>query len=291
MEIKIAENIGFCWGVKRAVEITFQALRDSKSKLYSLGRVIHNPQMTAELSELGLVIVKDMSGVKKGRFLVRSHGISPLLLSDLSSRGIEIVDATCPFVKRTQSLIRELRGLGYRIIIAGEKEHPEVKGLVGCADNEAVVINSADDAGISGLDASQKWAVVAQSTQSQKEFQEIVSKLVERNFLELRILFTICQETLKRETSAQDLARTCDLVLIIGGFDSANTRRLKEIAESSGRNSYHIEHADQVECRWFDGIGSAGVISGTSTPRWVVDEVIKRIKEDTSYLLIGGGNK
>jgi len=279
MEIKVAKNIGFCWGVKRALDITFKALEDSRPELHSLGQVIHNPQMSAELSEKGLVIAKDVKDVKSGRFLVRSHGIAPLLMQDLADRKIEIIDATCPFVKRTQSLIDKLREEGYAIIIIGEPDHPEVKGLIGYAGTDTVVVNKVSQLDNCRFVRNKKWAIVAQSTQSQKNFQEIVSSLIEEKFPELRILFTICQETLKREELAQDLAKSCDLMLVVGGFNSANTRRLKEIVQACGRLSYQIENAQQIEPHWFNSVDSVGIISGTSTPQYVVDEVIKRINE------------
>lgn len=278
MEIKVAQNIGFCWGVKRALDITFKALQDNRDKLYSLGQVIHNPQMTEELLTKGLVVVGDLKDVKEERFLVRSHGISPVLIQELSAKGVGIIDATCPFVTWTQRVIAKLRGEGYSIIIVGEADHPEVKGLVGYADDEVMVISTVSQLDKSRIERKKKWAVVAQSTQSQKNFHEIVAKLIEENFFELRILFTICKETLKRESMTQDLAKTSDLMLIVGGFNSANTHRLKEIAQACGRPSYQIEDAGQIEPVWFGGINSVGIVSGTSTPQWVVDAVIEKIE-------------
>ncbi len=277
MEIKIAENIGFCWGVKRAVDIAFKALEGGKRKLYSLGRIIHNPQMTEKLTELGLEVVNDLNNVKEGRFLVRSHGVHPDSIKELALRGIEIIDATCPFVKSTQHLISELREEGYKIIIVGEKEHPEVKGLVGYAEDKAMVISEPGEIREDSFNKSHRWAVVAQSTQSQRNFQEVISRLLRENLSELRIFFTICQETLKRESLTRSLAGTCDLIVVVGGFDSANTRRLKEIAASFKAVSYQVENAAQINKDWLKGLGSIGIVSGTSTPEWVVDEIVKKI--------------
>lgn len=279
MEIKIAQNIGFCWGVKRALDIAFKALEDGQRKLYSLGRIIHNPQMTEKLTELGLEVVSDLNNIKEGRFLVRSHGVHPDLIKELASRGIEIIDATCPFVKNTQHLISELREEGYKIIIIGEKEHPEVKGLVGYAGGQAMVISEPGEVRKDSFNKSHRWAVVAQSTQSQRNFKEVISGLLEENLSELRVFFTICQETLKRESLARDLATKCDLIIVSGGFDSANTRRLKEIVGSFSASSYQVENAAQINKSWLKGLSSIGVVSGTSTPEWVVDEIVKKIEE------------
>ncbi|MCX5656955.1 MAG: 4-hydroxy-3-methylbut-2-enyl diphosphate reductase [Candidatus Omnitrophica bacterium] len=280
IQIRVASNIGFCCGVKRAVDIAFKALEDGKRKLYSLGRIIHNPQMTEKLTESGLEVVSDLNNIKEGRFLVRSHGVHPDLIKELASRGIEIIDATCPFVKSTQYLISELREEGYKIIIVGEKEHPEVKSLIGYAESQAMVISEPGEVREDSFNRSHRWAVVAQSTQSQRNFQEVISRLLRENLSELRIFFTICQETLKRESLTRDLAGTCDLIIVVGGFDSANTRRLKEMASSFEAVSYQVENAAQINKDWLKGLGSVGIVSGTSTPEWVVNEIVKKINEE-----------
>ncbi len=286
MEIRVSDTIGFCFGVKEAVDLAKKALSNSKKRIFSVGPIIHNPQVVKELLEDGLTPVVDIEAIKEGTLIISSHGAGAKLLAksesasggkDKNNAKLEIIDATCPFVKKIQGYVKRLHKDKYKVVIIGKSEHPEVKALVDFTDGRAVVIKDKEEA--KGLEPDgSKIGVVSQSTYLQEAFLEIVSILLQKPFLELRIFNTICRDTVKRQDAARRLANNVDLMIVIGGRDSANTYRLAEVCREEKKTVYHIEDSAEVVRSWLSGKDSVGIASGASTPDWVVRAVVEEIR-------------
>lgn len=276
MQIRVAEHKGFCFGVRRAVKLAYRTL-EGKQKVCSLGSLIHNPQVVKQLSRKGLKVVESLDGIKNGTVVIRSHGFSPHLIEKAKKSGLGLVDATCPFVKKAHDILKKLKGKGYTIVVIGDKKHPEVEALVGFAGNDVVVIEK--EAQVRGLKLSaRKIGVIAQTTQSRENFSKVVGRLVEKGVFEMRVFDTICDDTIKRQISAENIAASCDLMLILGGRMSANNRRLAQICARTGTRTYHIETAGQINPAWLDRVKSVGLAGGASTPDWIIEEAIDKLR-------------
>jgi small subunit ribosomal protein S1 len=278
MKIILAENAGFCFGVKRAMKLAFEAASNAESPIYSLGPLIHNPQQVKQLSLKGVHEVSDFESLKTDDVLIiRSHGTTPLVLEKAKSKGLKIVDATCPFVINAQKLAQTLNFEGYQVVIVGEGDHPEVIGIMGFTENKAWVIDKASI--VKELPDTKRIGVVAQTTQSFDNYQEVVSALLEK-CSELKVFNTICNATTQRQEGAIELAKNVDLMIVIGGYNSANTNRLASLCKSSGIPTYHIETADELDGSWLKEVKTIGVTAGASTPEWIIDEVISRLESE-----------
>ncbi|NQT47210.1 MAG: 4-hydroxy-3-methylbut-2-enyl diphosphate reductase, partial [Candidatus Omnitrophica bacterium] len=243
IDIRIAEHAGFCFGVRRAIRLAQEALKKSKKeKICSIGPIIHNPQEVERFSRMGLEVVGEVDEISKGRVvLIPSHGISPQRQLDLEIKNIELIDTTCPYVKKAQEAAARLSKEGYQVVVVGQKEHPEVKALVEFAGGEgSIVVKDATEAtGVPIL--SEKLGIIAQTTQSKANLNNAISALLERGFSEIKIENTICSDALNRQVAAKNLAEDSDIMLIIGGKESANTRRLFDICKRIKLDTYHIE--------------------------------------------------
>lgn len=281
MKIRIARHIGFCFGVRRAVNIAQRAL-NRDGEFFCLGALIHNPQEVKRLSEKGLKIVKNIKDIKPGATLIiRSHGLLPALIKAACRRGIKLIDATCPFVKKAQGLCRMLKMEGFSVVVIGDKKHPEVKALVGFAGGEASVVENIRDLNKLRL-KNKKIGVVAQTTQSRKDFQSLVRALLKKrrdkdSFTELKVFDTICADSAARQASARKISCVCDAMLVIGGRNSANSRRLAKICRQMVARTHHIETAADIRPRWKKA-DCIGVVSGASTPDWIIKDVIRKLK-------------
>ncbi len=278
MRVKVARRIGFCFGVKRAIHMACDALRAHRPNVYSLGSVIHNPQVVERLSKRGLTIIKDLQGVREGAVLISSHGAPPGVTRGIREKGLILIDTTCPFVLLAQRLVREMAQEGYRVIIVGEKAHPEVKALVGFASGKAIVVKNVEEARRKNLGKGTRAAVISQTTQAMANYRDVVSTLLRKRPREIRVFNTICDDTGKRQESAEALAKTVDVMVVIGGRHSANTNRLYEVCRKS-KTSYFVETERDVDASWFTGTRTVGVASGASTPEWVIKKVVARIKK------------
>ncbi len=276
MKVELAAYSGFCFGVKRAIKVAFRAAGDEKAKpVYSLGPLIHNPQVVDELKHQGVKIIEGLSGIKGGTLIIRSHGAHPSALTKAEDAGLKIVDATCPLVKRVQDLAKILDEEGYSVIIIGERDHYEVKALLGFAGDEALVIESLEEA--KQVKKAKKLGILSQTTQAMGNFKEIVGELSLR-VEEMKLFNTICEATRKRQKATLDLSRRVDLVFVLGGQESANTRRLAQISREAGTETYHLETAEEINCSWLEGKEKIGVTAGASTPDWIIEEVLDKLK-------------
>ncbi|MBC7320900.1 4-hydroxy-3-methylbut-2-enyl diphosphate reductase [bacterium] len=274
MEIILAREYGFCFGVRRAIGLAEETLRSGK-KVASLGPIIHNPLEVSRLESIGLRVIDDINELKEGEsILIRSHGVPLEVIQELKDRDIDIIDATCPLVARAQRMVDFLSSEGYKVIIAGEQGHPEVKGLVSYGKGNTFVVSSLEE--VPDL-SKEKVGIVGQTTFSIERFREIVGEVVSRSW-EVRIFNTLCNASRKRQKAVEELVDKTDVIIVIGGKNSANTRRLVDIVESKGATVYHIESWDEVLAEWFVGKEKIGITAGASTPDWVIDKVLEKIK-------------
>lgn len=275
MQVLVAENSGFCFGVKRAIKMAFESVEDGKGPAYTLGSIIHNPQMVAKMKESGIHVVDNISKLWRQTLIIRSHGVSPFVLKEAGRRQLKVVDATCPFVRKSQRYAQSLLRAGYQVVIVGDPDHPEVEGLLGYAKEKAFVIN--EEAQVDRMDFEDRVGVIAQTTISPDHFQCIVNKLKTKT-QQLKVYNTICDSVIALQRSTADLAKRADVMIVIGGKNSANTTRLADLCRELCRTTYHVETADEVQSKWFREINVVGVTSGTSTPDWIIEETVDHIQ-------------
>jgi 4-hydroxy-3-methylbut-2-enyl diphosphate reductase len=274
--IVVARPFGFCFGVKRAITIAKNARR-RHSRVWTLGAIIHNPGVVAELRREGIKAVTRVSEARGGALVIRSHGCPPETLARADKLGVAVIDATCPHVARVQRVVQDLKTSGYSVIIVGERDHPEVQSLLGYARDAGRVYES-------GMlhrparSASLRIGVVAQTTIPLRTFQAAVADLSCGRFEELRIFNTICQEAAGRQAAARKIAQEVSLMVVIGGRNSANTSRLADIAREAGKRTYQVETPAELNPGWFVQASRVGVTAGTSTPSRVVDDVLTALQ-------------
>lgn len=275
MIIKRAKTQGFCFGVAITVKKAEEAIDRPGSDVTTLGHVVHNPQMVAELEERGLKNAHSVEDVESGTLFVRAHGLPVETLDRAKAKGLTILDATCPMVTKIHVQAEKLRDEGYKIVVVGDPTHPEVKGTLSHVPG-AWCITSPEE--IDALPRASRVGVVVQSTWSGQGFTDIVRALAAK-YYEVRAVNTICTDTHNRQDEALRLARDVEVMIVVGGKTSANTKHLAELSESHGARAYHIEGAAELQPQWFDGVKVAGLMSGASTPGWLVDEVEARMEE------------
>ncbi|MBR1727966.1 MAG: 4-hydroxy-3-methylbut-2-enyl diphosphate reductase [Selenomonadaceae bacterium] len=266
MEIFLAEYLGFCYGVKRAIKI---ARENADGKSCTLGPIIHNPQMVDRLKSEGVGVVENLADLKEGTIIIRSHGVGPQVYEEAENINLKVVDATCPFVKKAQLSAKKLVEEGYQVVIIGEKNHPEVKSIFEWSDKKAIILETEEEA--KQLSSCQKLGIVSQTTVSGERFRKIVEQLLEKSS-EIKILRTICTATDQRQAAALELAQKVDVMLVIGGKNSANTTRLAQLCKKYC-TTYHIETAEELTPEWFNEVEKIGITAGASTPDWIILEV------------------
>ena len=271
MEVILAQHLGFCYGVKRAIEIAREnASPDGTSS--TLGPIIHNPQMVERLKSEGVGTVGSLEEMKDGLVIIRSHGVGPKVYEEAESRGLELVDATCPHVKKAQLSAKLLSEEGYAVVIVGEKNHPEVKSIFEWTAHGAHIIETEAEA--EELPQFGKLGIVCQTTFSSDRFRKIASCLLEKS-RDIKILRTICTATDMRQTAAIELAEKVDVMLVVGGKNSANTTRLAQLCANRCK-TYHIETVAELQDDWIENVNKIGITAGASTPDWIIKEVYKQ---------------
>ncbi len=275
MEINIAKGIGFCYGVKRALELARKAA-DENGGISCLGSIIHNEKVIKNLEREGIHTVENIDEIKTKRIIVRTHGLPPSIIEEIKKRGKKIIDGTCPYVKRAQNIAKSLKEEGYEVIIIGDPSHPEIIGIQGHINNEGKIVLREEDA--KSLPFRKKRGVIAQTTQDTELLKKLLPLISERTY-ELRVFNTICSYTVDRQKEAEELAKKVDLMLIIGSKKSSNTTKLFHISRRILPNSYHIESHQELSVEMFRGVNKVGVITGSSTPESEIEEVVKKILE------------
>lgn len=275
LRIIVSAYAGFCFGVKRAVKIAEEAA--GKQRVFSHGPLIHNLQETERLERMGIRRDTDKEEMQKGdAVLIRTHGVGPEVYLDMEKSGYKILDATCPFVQKAQKLAAEAVQAGYAVIILGDSNHAEILGIKSWTNNLGLVVKSKED--LFECDLPEKIAVLAQTTEKEEKFKELVDYLKNR-VQDLKVYNTICSATGLRQDAVRDLAQKVDVMLIIGGKHSSNTTKLWEISKSQDVPSYLIENAVELEPKWFQGVNTVGISAGASTPAWIIEEVINKMEE------------
>lgn len=279
MEVRIAENAGFCFGVKRAMKMAWDELENKDSNdVYSLGPLIHNKQAVDRYKEKGLMEIDSLDKIPNdSKLIIRSHGVAEDIYSQSKSKNMDIVDTTCPFVKKIHDIVKEFSEKGYKIIIVGNATHPEIIGINGWCNNEAIVINKEEEIDNISFNTEDKYCVVSQTTANLESFDKIVNKL-QSKIEDLTIKNTICFATKERQLSAIDLAKEVDCMIVIGGRHSSNTQKLVNICKDIVP-TFSIETREELEKDKLQGFKVAGVTAGASTPDWIIEEVINYLKE------------
>lgn len=278
MEIILSKYCDFCNGVKRTIDLCKKML-DKCKVIYSISQVIHNPQVIEELEKKGLKVVENISQIPSdSHLLIRSHGISPITITEAKKRRVKLIDAACPFVKYIQKICKQLKREGYFIIITGDTHHPEVETLKDIAGSNGMVVSNIESEIILPNQVS-KLGVITQSTYTRRGFYSIISKLLDFDVAEVRIFNTICKDSLNRRDEVKKLASMTDGMIVIGGRNSANTLRLFQTSKEINNLSFHIENFVEID-NFFNhmtNMNRIGIIGGASTPRWVIDEFLKKI--------------
>ncbi len=275
MEIKLAKNYGFCFGVKRAIEIA----EESKNAT-TMGPLIHNNEEINRLkNHFDVTTAHTMDEIgDASRVIIRTHGITKENLATLKASNKEVIDATCPFVTKPQEIVEKMSQEKYKIIIFGDENHPEVKGVRSYAINDAIVILSIEE--LKNVPLGPKIAIVSQTTRKYVEFMKVVNYLVER-VSEVRVFNTICNATFENQDAARELSQNSDIMIVIGGKNSSNTKQLLNISAEHCEDCYLIENEKELDKAWFEGKKKCGVTAGASTPDWIIEKIISKIREFT----------
>jgi len=273
MEIEIAKSYGFCFGVKRAIKIAEENPGSS-----TLGPLIHNNMEIERLKrDFNVSLATSLEDVKEGQAtVIRTHGIPKEDLKKLKEKGGEVIDATCPFVTKPQQIVEEMSEAGYDIVIFGDVNHPEIKGVMSYAMGPVHAVLDVKD--LEKIHLKERVAVVAQTTRKIDEYNKIINYLVPRH-KEVRVFNTICNATFENQDAARELAKRADVMVVIGGKQSSNTKQLFTICSQYCPDSYHVESKEELEIEWFEGKKLCGITAGASTPEWIIEEIIGKIRE------------
>ncbi len=275
MKVKLAKTGGFCMGVRRAMEIVLAEANKKEGPLFTLGPLIHNRQVLDLLASRGVLPLDDPNGIKAGRIVIRAHGIPPQKRQGLRDTGLKMIDATCPKVARVQAIIRAYTSKGYSAVIVGDNAHAEVVGLMGYSKTPAHLLQRLED--VSALPPMDRLFVVAQTTQNEEMFHNVVNALMER-FPQIRVFDTICDATHLRQQEVRSFAGQVDGVVVVGGYNSANTQRLVQVSKEAGLPTFHVETEKDLDKGALSRIKVVGVTAGASTPNWMIRNVVKEIE-------------
>jgi 4-hydroxy-3-methylbut-2-enyl diphosphate reductase len=289
MKVIVAENCGFCPGVRNAISIAEKILAPARRSghqgqatghvVYSLGPIIHNSDVVQRLAKAGLKTVASVKQIPSGTVIIRSHGAPEKVIAQLKEKGVNIVDATCVLVKRVQRIAKELGRGGYKVVVIGDENHPEVQAVVGSARDVVVI---ADESDLHKLPKNGKLGIVCQTTQSQECFSSMLGAIGRHGFSELKVINTLCKEAIKRQESAVQLCKQVDIMFVLGGLESANTRRLAELCKKYNSQTFHLQNWSEFDKSILFGKKTdlpqiAGVTAGASTPEWIIAEFVENL--------------
>lgn len=281
MEVNVAKSAGFCFGVKRAVELVYEEAK-GEQKVYTLGPIIHNEQVVKDLEKKGVSVIHSADEINQGEditVIIRSHGVTKEVYQALEEKRVRIVDATCPFVKKIHKIVQEKKEEGAQIVVVGNASHPEVEGICGWCDNECSVVETIEEAKGCKLDKDRKVCIVAQTTFNYKKFEDIVDILSKKSY-DILIMNTICNATEERQTEAGTIARKSDAMIVIGGKHSSNTQKLYEICKAECLNTHFIQTLDDLDLKHFESFRSVGITAGASTPNNIIKEVQSYVRHE-----------
>jgi (E)-4-hydroxy-3-methyl-but-2-enyl pyrophosphate reductase len=276
MKVLKAREMGFCYGVRRAVEMMEHEV-ETGLPIASLGSVVHNPQVVGRLRDRGLDVVTALGDVGDRRLVITAHGVGPAVIEEAEARGLDVVDATCPIVTRAQRWARRLLEDGFAVIVFGDPDHKEVRGILGWANGKAITLRHESEIDTLPDDLPSKVGVLVQTTHTEAQFTSFVNRLLQKRLhriSELRVINTLCNATTGQQAAAIELAHQVEVMVVVGGRESANTRHLVEVCEAEGVPAHHVETAAEIDPAWFAGVETVGVTAGASTPDFAVDEVV-----------------
>ena len=275
MEVTVAKTAGFCFGVKRAVEKVYEQIGKMEKPIYTYGPIIHNEQVVGDLQEKGVEVIDTLEELKTIRdavVVIRSHGVGKDVYDILKENGVEIVDATCPYVKKIHRIVEKQTAEGRRVLIVGSEDHPEVQGIKGWGDERTKVIENMDDFRRLELPEDEKLCIVSQTTFNYKKFQDLVEKISKTRY-DITVLNTICNATQERQVEAMRIASQVDVMLVIGGKHSSNTQKLYDICRKECKNTYYIQTLGDFNPECISSVRSVGITAGASTPNNIIEEV------------------
>lgn len=278
MKVRLATSRGFCFGVEDAIELAEAAVEEhGPGRVVALGPVIHNKQVVNELEEAGLNQSGDLETIDPSKtVLIRSHGAPPETFQRADERGLRIIDATCVLVKRAQNVVKQLHEEGYHVVMIGDPDHPEVRGVIGYAPNVTVIDEETNLE--RALPYRERIGIVAQTTHSPEHVADMIAKILKRPYREVKIVNTLCLEVTRRQEAAMELAREVDVMFVLGGLHSANTRELARLCQEAGCDTYHLETWKQFEPSMVEGKQVAGVTAGASTPESVIAQFVGELE-------------
>ena len=280
-EVTTAKSAGFCFGVKRAVDMVYDEAKKGE-RVYTLGPIIHNQQVVEDLEKKGVKVIDSVNDINNGydaTVIIRSHGVPEKVIKALREKNVNIVDATCPFVLKIHKIVKEASQSGKTIVIIGSDNHPEVEGIKGWCVNEPVVLESVEEAENYTVDGAKKLCVVSQTTFNYKKFKDIVDILSKKSY-DIDVMNTICNATEERQTEAGTIARQSDAMLVIGGKHSSNTQKLYEICRKECENTYFIQTLDDLDLKQLQSFRSVGITAGASTPNNIIKEVQSYVRHE-----------
>ena len=282
MNVILAKNAGFCFGVKRAVDTVYEQL-GADQPIYTFGPIIHNEEVVRDLKERGVTVINDIEELEQkppGTVVIRAHGVEKGVCEEIKRRGFSIIDATCPFVLKIHRLVERYSGEGCQIVIVGNEDHPEVKGIRSWSDAACTqVIASREDALAFTADRGKKVCIVSQTTFNYKKFQELVEIIKEKGY-DIIVLNTICNATEERQTEALAVAKQVDAMIVIGGRNSSNTQKLFEICKNECNNTYYIQTVKDLDLAKLGSVDNVGITAGASTPNKIIEEVQKNVRNE-----------
>ncbi|WP_125140180.1 4-hydroxy-3-methylbut-2-enyl diphosphate reductase [Clostridium transplantifaecale] len=280
MEVIVAKTAGFCFGVKRAVDQVYEQIEKGKTPIYTFGPIIHNEEVVRDLEEKGVKVIEtedELRGLSEGVVVIRSHGVGKEIYDILEEKGIEIVDATCPFVKKIHRIVKEQNEAGRRVIIVGNGSHPEVEGIKGWGNDDTLVIQTLEEFEKLHITEGEKLCIVAQTTFNYNKFQDLVEKISKTRY-DILVLNTICNATQERQVEARQIASQVDVMIVIGGRNSSNTQKLYEICRRECKETYYIQTLKDFKPEKAGSVRSVGITAGASTPNQIIEEVHTNVR-------------
>ena len=280
MEVIVAKTAGFCFGVKRAVEQVYEQIEKAEKPVYTYGPIIHNEFVVKDLEEKGVCVLnteEELSALTDGIVVIRSHGVGKHIYDLLEAHHITVVDATCPFVKKIHRIVEKQTAEGRRVIIIGSPEHPEVQGIRGWGNDTTLVVEKPEQIDDLLLSKEEKLCIVSQTTFNYKKFQDLVEKFEKKGY-DILVLNTICNATQERQVEAERIASQVDAMIVIGGKNSSNTRKLYEICQKESKDTYYIQTLDDLNPESVNSVRSVGITAGASTPKKIIEEVHTNVR-------------
>ena len=279
-EVILAKSAGFCFGVKRAVDTVYE--QTGKKNVYTFGPIIHNEEVVKDLEKKGVFVIntmEELDDITEGTVIIRSHGVSSAVYEALQKKGVEIVDATCPFVLKIHNIVKQESANGKQIVIIGNEKHPEVEGIMGWSKTQVHVVDTAEKAQNLQLDPQREVCIVSQTTFNYNKFQELVEIIMKKGY-NINIRNTICNATEERQTEAREIAKRVDAMIVVGGSSSSNTRKLYEICKNECKDTYYIQTLNDLDLNSLGMADCIGITAGASTPNNIIQEVYTNVRTE-----------